>query len=124
MWCGISILNVCAANVHPIFTPPQTHNIALTRPIADFVVALGNGGLVVSQGSLDQALREDTELYEELKAEVENLAKADLEVDKPTADDTMTPEDGKLVVAEEIEEGHISWKARKYLPRIYGNCCD
>ena len=99
MWCGISILNVYAADVHPILTPPQTHNIALTRPIADFVVALGNGGLVVSQGSLDQALREDTELYEELKAEVENLAKADLEVDKPTADDTMTPEDGKLVVA-------------------------
>ena len=92
----------------------QSHNIALARPIADFVVALGNDGRIISQGSLDKALKEDDQLFEELKAEVDEMAKAEQEVDASGKDEeTLRPGDGKLIVAEEIGEGRVGWKARK-----------
>ena len=92
----------------------QSHNIALARPIADFVVALGNDGRIISQGSLDKALKEDDQLFEELKAEVDEMAKAEQEVDASGKDEeTLRPGDGKLIVAEEIGEGRVGWKARE-----------
>ena len=89
----------------------KSHNVALTRPIADLVVALGNDGRIVSQGSLDKALQADSELYEELKAEVEDLPKADQVVDNTAKTAEDSPKDGKLVVAEEISTGRVGWNA-------------
>ena len=89
--------------------------IALTRPIADFVIALGNDGRVVSQGSLDKALKEDSALYEELRAEVDELAKADQVVDDQKPDEPKGDSDGKLVVAEEIQEGRVGWSACEFV---------
>ncbi|KAH9929015.1 P-loop containing nucleoside triphosphate hydrolase protein [Epithele typhae] len=87
----------------------SSHNVALTRPVADFVVALGSGGRIASQGSLDKALQEDKELMEELKAEV---AKAEQEVDDPvTEEKPSVKDDGKLTIAEEISEGSVAWSA-------------
>ncbi|KAI0705524.1 P-loop containing nucleoside triphosphate hydrolase protein [Earliella scabrosa] len=93
-----------------------SHNVALTRPIADFVVALGADGQIVSQGSLDKALKEDRELLEELATEEQELEKAEQEVDKPIVEGADTGNnvdktDGKLVVAEEIGEGWVGWNA-------------
>ena len=96
----------------------QSHNVALTRPIADFVVALGADGQIVSQGSLDKALKEDRELLEELATEEQELEKAEQELDKPIIEGADTGKnvdktDGKLVVAEEIGEGWVGWNARE-----------
>ncbi|KAH9929008.1 P-loop containing nucleoside triphosphate hydrolase protein [Epithele typhae] len=88
-----------------------SHNVALTRPIADFVVAVGNDGRIASQGSLDKVLQEDAEL----KDEVEVLARADQEIDVPEASGEaaadLSKKDGKLVVAEEIGTGRVGWGA-------------
>ncbi|RPD53734.1 P-loop containing nucleoside triphosphate hydrolase protein [Lentinus tigrinus ALCF2SS1-7] len=86
-----------------------SHNVALTRPVAEFVVALGTDGRIVSQGSFDKALKEDQELQAELAAEKEELDKADEEIDTPPLEGEA--KDGKLVVAEEISVGRVGWKA-------------
>ncbi|EJF61844.1 P-loop containing nucleoside triphosphate hydrolase protein [Dichomitus squalens LYAD-421 SS1] len=86
-----------------------SHNVALIRPIANFLVALGSDGRVVSQGSLDEALQKDRELLEELKTE-EALHQADTELERPNIDGHDTS-DGKLVIAEEISEGRVGWNA-------------
>ena len=86
--------------------------MALTRPIADFVVALGHDGCIVSQGSLDKALQQDAELYEELKDDVDNMAKADQVIDDNKISDLeVTNKSGKLVVAEEISGGWVGWSS-------------
>ncbi|KIP05212.1 hypothetical protein PHLGIDRAFT_534838 [Phlebiopsis gigantea 11061_1 CR5-6] len=94
-----------------------THNVALVSPIADFVVSL-HGGRITSQGSVSDALKTDHQLAEEFKNDKEAL---ELEVneehetdatDDPAATPAKTaPEEGKLVVAEEVAVGHVSWKA-------------
>ncbi|KAI9059152.1 multidrug resistance-associated ABC transporter [Trametes sanguinea] len=88
-----------------------SHNVALVRPIADFVVALGSEGRIASQGSLDKTLREDQELSAELATEEEQLEKAGQEVDglasEPGQEDSQ--KSGKLVVAEEVAGGEVGW---------------
>lgn len=91
----------------------QTHNVALATPIAEFVVALKDGR-VISQGSLSNALEKD-------KALSAAVAKETKEIELEEATDPQTKEPaanpkaaGKLVVAEEISEGHVGWKAREY----------
>ena len=90
----------------------QSHNVALVQPIADFVVALGNDGRIVSQGSLERALKEDSELLEELKADEELIENAEDGMDNIQVNH-QAKQDGKLVVSEEIGEGHVGWNACK-----------
>ncbi len=87
----------------------------MASPIADFVVSLGMDGRVQSQGSLSKVLAKDDKLAEELAEAREEIKKAENEVDHVEPDDENAPKkaDGKLVVAEEISEGHVSWTARK-----------
>ncbi|CDO77193.1 hypothetical protein BN946_scf184747.g6 [Trametes cinnabarina] len=95
-----------------------THNVAMASPIADYVVSLGTDGRIASQGSLSQVLAKDNKLLTELSEEQEELKKADTDVDHVDPDDEAAPKkaDGKLVVAEEVAEGHVSWPAlRLYL---------
>ncbi|RPD81341.1 multidrug resistance-associated ABC transporter [Lentinus tigrinus ALCF2SS1-7] len=82
-----------------------THNVAMASPIADFVVSLGTDGRVQTQ------------------EESEEIKKAEAEVDAVEPDDEDAPKkgDGKLIVAEEISEGHVSWQAlRLYLSSMGG----
>ncbi|KAF8883986.1 P-loop containing nucleoside triphosphate hydrolase protein [Infundibulicybe gibba] len=96
-----------------------THNVAMAEPIADFVVSLGLDGRIASQGSITEALAKNRKLAMELSREHHALRKTEEEVDSPPADDSKG---GKLIVAEEIEEGHISWAALKlYLAGLGGN---
>ncbi|KAF9645156.1 hypothetical protein BDM02DRAFT_3189933 [Thelephora ganbajun] len=87
-----------------------THNIALAGPVADFVVSLGQDGQILSQGTFSEALKSNKALLKEVKAEDAEVAKAD-----ETIDDVLPeiPEGkgGKLIVKEEIAEGHVSWSA-------------
>ncbi|KAI0371499.1 multidrug resistance-associated ABC transporter [Pilatotrama ljubarskyi] len=100
-----------------------THNVAIASPIAEYVVSLGTDGRISSQGTLSKVLAKDKKLFEELKEERKELKKAETEVDHVEPDDEAAPKkaDGKLVVAEEIAEGHISWPAlRLYLSSMGG----
>lgn len=82
--------------------------MALASPIADFVVALRDG-TIVNQGSLSKALDQDAELSGERAKEAE-LIKTAAGADKEAG---PTHDGGKLVVDEEIAEGHVSWSARQ-----------
>ena len=90
----------------------QSHNVASVQPIADFVVVLGNDSRIVSHGSLQRAPKEDGELLEELKADEEHIENAEDAIDNSQVND-QAEQDGKLVVAEEIGEGHVGWNACK-----------
>lgn len=88
----------------------QTHNVAMARPIAGFVVCMGVDGTIVSRGSISDVLLKDSALAEGVTQEQESITKVESEVDSPPPVESKT--DGKLILAEEIEEGHVSWPAR------------
>ena len=91
---------------------PQTHNVAMVSPIADFVVDVGPDGRILSQGSLENALAHDSKLLKEVEQETEELQKAEQEIDGEKTEDANSPSSaGKLVVAEEVAVGHVGWRA-------------
>jgi len=81
----------------------------LTGPVADFVVSLSNDGSIkTSEGQeLKAALKTSPSAMEVAEEEVRG---PDINPDKATLE-----AEGKLVVAEEIVEGHIKWKSMKLL---------
>jgi hypothetical protein len=81
----------------------------MTSSIAHFVVALGIDGRVLSQGSVSDPLMQDTNLVQE----VDDKQAMDEAADEIDAINSKTAKDGKLTVAEEIQEGHVSWRALK-----------
>ncbi|SJK98373.1 uncharacterized protein ARMOST_01638 [Armillaria ostoyae] len=100
-----------------------THNIAMTEPIAQFVVSLKDGR-VASQGSLSSALSQDLTLAEEARRDAEALHKTDeeVDVDDELIEKPVKKSDGALIMTEEIQEGHVSWPSlRLYLIAIGGN---
>ena len=88
----------------------------MASPVADFVVSLGTDGRVVSQGTLSKVLAKDDKLSKELAAEQAEMAKAENEVDSVEPDEEAAPKktDGKLIVEEEIAEGHVSWASCEF----------
>ena len=99
----------------------QTHNVAMVSPVADFLVDMGSDGRILSQGSLSSALSQDTKLAKEVEEEQQVLEKAEQEVDDPSEKAPQVKQNaGKLVVAEEMEEGHVGWDAGAYMrkPRV------
>ncbi|KAJ7693691.1 P-loop containing nucleoside triphosphate hydrolase protein, partial [Mycena rosella] len=91
-----------------------THNVAMAKPVAHYVVSMGIDGHVHSHGSISEALATDEVLAEELSKDQEVLDKKVEEVDAVPTDAVPAPEskaDGKLILAEEIEEGHVGWEA-------------
>lgn len=88
----------------------------MASPIADFVISLRDGH-IISQGSVSDALKEDQLLNEEFKHEEEALELEEAEeavADEDTSDPVAAPAkagEGKLVVAEEVAVGHVSWAA-------------
>ena len=85
----------------------------MTSPIAHFVVALGIDGRVLSQGSVSDALMQDTNLVREVMDDKHAMDKAADEIDATNSKNETAKGDGKLTVAEEIQEGHVSWQALK-----------
>ncbi len=79
----------------------------MTRSLAEFAVSIGTDGAIVAQGTVLDVLGSDTTISEELKQDQKAVQMAGEEIDKPNAPSS----DGKLIVAEEIEEGHISWQS-------------
>ena len=75
--------------------------------MAKFVVSLGPDGRIDSQGSISDVLTKHSELAEQVKHE-EEAVELDEDEEAVTEDAANAKGDGKLVVAEEIEEGHVS----------------
>ncbi|PSR81762.1 hypothetical protein PHLCEN_2v6271 [Hermanssonia centrifuga] len=88
---------------------PQTHNIAMASPLADFVVSLGTNGKIASQGSVTEALAKDSKLEEEFTHEKEAIElDVDEDEDEKDLEDEKERTDGKLTVAEEVRMGNVS----------------
>ncbi|TDL28857.1 P-loop containing nucleoside triphosphate hydrolase protein [Rickenella mellea] len=98
-----------------------THNVAMASPIADFVVSMGRDGRVASRGTVEDALAKSKRLVKETAQENEAIEKAEEDIDPKEPDAKAKKSDGKLTVAEEIAEGHVSWNALKlYLFNLGG----
>jgi hypothetical protein len=85
--------------------------VVLVSPIAHFVASLGVDGRILSQGSISETLARDGILV--VKA-VEGSKILENVVDKlgsTKLKEEAVKGNGKLIVAEEIQEGHVSWKA-------------
>jgi hypothetical protein len=87
------------------------HNVALTSKIADFVVSVGLDGRVHIRGSVSDALAKDEVLTQQLSKDQAILETAAQEIGSTPSADGPEKSDGKLIMAEEIEFGHVSWGA-------------
>ncbi|KZO93694.1 ATP-binding cassette transporter [Calocera viscosa TUFC12733] len=98
-----------------------THNVAMAAPVAGNVISLDIHGNIVSQGSIAQVLSHDAHLRKEIKEGTELLEKAEeVEiVDGPPKETKKS--DGKLVLAEEMAEGHLSWAALRMFLGAFGS---
>ncbi|KAL0959258.1 hypothetical protein HGRIS_014529 [Hohenbuehelia grisea] len=88
-----------------------THNVAMASSIAEFVVSVNVDGTVVPSGSLLEAISKDKALAEEVKQDKELLEKAEDRIDTTPEELVHNLPDGKLIVEEEIQEGHVGWPA-------------
>ncbi|KAJ8594877.1 hypothetical protein M405DRAFT_759938 [Rhizopogon salebrosus TDB-379] len=99
-----------------------THNVAMASSVAHYVVSLGSNGRIASQGSISEAIAKDVTFAAEVAKDQEVLEKEAEVIDTPeqTKADAKKS-DGKLVMSEEIAEGHVSWPAFKlYLAGLGG----
>lgn len=88
----------------------------MVSSIADFVVDMGSDGRILNQGSLESALARDFKLLDEVQGEREELEERRLEIDAEKLGDAVPKQAaGKLMVAEEREEGHVGWSACEWL---------
>ncbi|KAG9118709.1 hypothetical protein FRC07_006646, partial [Ceratobasidium sp. 392] len=94
-----------------------THNVALVSEVSDFVVLLGSDGRVASQGSVTQTLRTSSELRAQIKGELEEEQKQEQIIDQvDSVDQPQVPKRNsvkKLIVEEEVAQGHVEWSALK-----------
>ncbi|GJE99674.1 multidrug resistance-associated ABC transporter [Phanerochaete sordida] len=89
-----------------------THNLALTAPLAKFVVSLGPNGSIQSKGTVVDVLGATPGLAEEVAHEAEALELDASESETKDADPADT-KDGKLIVPEEIAIGRVNRSSYK-----------
>ncbi|KAJ7354076.1 P-loop containing nucleoside triphosphate hydrolase protein [Mycena albidolilacea] len=94
-----------------------THNVALTRPIADFVVSFGSDGRIQSQGTISEIAKRGP-LAAQIQKDQQVLDRTQEEVDAEAP--VVKPADGKLILAEEVQLGHVSASALKMYFRAMG----
>lgn len=75
---------------------------------------MGSDGRILSQGSLSNALAKDVKLSEEAADDSRAIEQADEVIDESTKGNPATKSDGKLVMSEEVSEGHVGWSACAY----------
>jgi hypothetical protein len=88
----------------------------MASKVADFVVSLGIDGRIHSQGSISDAIVDHEQLKEEVTMDKEISGKAEETLDIDYDAEVVKAGDkkknaGKLVVAEEVDEGHVSTSA-------------
>ncbi|EUC62287.1 P-loop nucleoside triphosphate hydrolase, partial [Rhizoctonia solani AG-3 Rhs1AP] len=101
-----------------------THNVAMVSEVAEFVISLGADGRIASQGTIDEAYRSNPKLKTEAEKDEELEHKGDQVVDDSNpadkTDANAKKSDGKLMVAEDIAEGHVGWPALKLFLLAFG----
>ncbi len=83
----------------------------MASPLADYVVSLGKDGQIASRGSVSDVLKEDKALAKDLADGVRAIKDDEKKIDAEEPDETAKSADGKLILAEEVAEGHVSWDA-------------
>lgn len=83
----------------------------MAEPIAEYVVAVSLDGHVCGEDSVASALRHDSKLAAEVAREQEAVSSTDKQL--PTINEAVEKGDGKLIVEEEVELGHVGWPASK-----------
>lgn len=90
----------------------------MTSPIADYVVSLDTDGRIKSQGTVSDALKRNRALQKEFKYEQDTSKRDTEQVDNAGRDKANEPDnqgsDGKLIIAEEMAEGHVGWPASEF----------
>ena len=87
----------------------QTHNIVLAGPIAEYVVAVALDGRVSGQDSIASALEHDSKFAAEIARDQEDAAT--IADSAATIGEAFEKANGKLIVEEEVELGHVGWPA-------------
>lgn len=83
----------------------------MVSEVADYIVSLGPNGRIISQGSIDDALRSNPKLQAEVEVERQLETQAAPVIEDPNAMAGSQKPNGKLMVAEEVALGHIGWPA-------------
>ena len=78
------------------------------------MVSLGTDGRVSASGTVSEVLADNASLAEKVTEEAAILEKADHQIDPEPVAGEAKAKDGKLMVKEEIAEGHVSLSAGKY----------
>lgn len=92
-----------------------THNVSMTRQLAENVVEIGSDGKVSQKESIAEVLQDNPELKAEVAGEEEQIEKADEAVDdKATKTDGEAKASGKLIADEEVALGRVSMQASEY----------
>ncbi|KAE9391369.1 P-loop containing nucleoside triphosphate hydrolase protein [Gymnopus androsaceus JB14] len=98
-----------------------THNVALAQSVAGFVVSIKDGR-ILSQGTVSETLSKDKVLASQVKTEESMIEAVEEELDgagdksKKAADANQ----GKLIVAEEVQVGNVGWPAIRLLLKGLG----
>ncbi|KZS96561.1 P-loop containing nucleoside triphosphate hydrolase protein [Sistotremastrum niveocremeum HHB9708] len=92
-----------------------TNNILLCEPFAGRVISIGKDGVISSQETVQEALTNDRSLRETVHS-VEEIRKEESVIGNSSetiasADEAEKQPDGKLIVAEDMADGHLSWSA-------------
>ncbi|KAJ2931797.1 hypothetical protein H1R20_g5295, partial [Candolleomyces eurysporus] len=96
-----------------------THNVALAYPVTDYIVTVSSIGVVTGHGrDISKVLQAEPTLQTEYERDKLAIAKDDLLIDEPTEKEKKAS--GKLIVAEEVRHGNVSWKALKLLLKGLG----
>jgi hypothetical protein len=92
-------------------------------PVAKFIVTIGQDGSLQTQGTdIKDSLELDAQLAAEAEHDHETLEIANEEYNASSGSPEAKTIDVKLIVAEEIAEGHVSWKSMKlYLTSLGGD---
>lgn len=88
----------------------QTHNVALTSPIADNIISASIDGYAHEVGADISAALEDPLLSQQVEQEIDE-AKVEEEVVDTVKKEDAAKQDGRLILAEEINEGRVTWRA-------------
>ena len=99
----------------------QTHNVALTSPIADNIIQVGLDGVAHEIGTdISAVLVHDPDLAKEVEQEEEEAEMEAAVIDKVVKE--ADKPDGKLILAEEIAEGRVTWRSMMlFLKGLGGN---
>ena len=93
----------------------------MVSPLASYVISIGKNGRIANRGTVAEVIGKDKEMQAEMKKSSEMNKAEDTSAAEPQKENGAPKSDGKLVMAEEIAEGHVSWSAIKlYLFNLGG----